>query len=71
MCRGFRCLTGLVRGGGAGGVVASPFFLLKRLPGGGGVFSRQDCLLAGIVAGREGAGERWLPLFLFKRNLAA
>ena len=51
--------------------MASPFFLFKRLPGGGGVFSRQDCLLAGMVAWREGVGESWLPLFLFKRNLAA
>ena len=61
----------LFNGVGAGGVVASPFFLFKRLPGGGGVFSRQDCLLAGMVAWHEGVGESWLPLFLFKRNLAA
>ncbi len=60
----------LFNGVGAGGVVASPFFLFKRLPG-GGVLSGQDCLLAGMVAWREGVGESWLPLFLFKRNLAA
>ena len=51
-------------------MVASPFFLFKGLPG-GGVLSGQDCLLAGMVAWREGVGESWLPLFLFKRNLAA
>lgn len=69
MCRGFRCLTG-VGVGVAWGSGGSPFFLFKGLPG-GGVLSGQDCLLAGMVAWREGAGERWLPLFLFKRNLAA